>query len=442
MKKSILTGLVLVVCSPIVFASSIEDSLSTLSPQSEMQDSIIISPSDTIKISQEIIDGSIEQAKAYASDFSFDKAIELLEDLWQRDSTSVELIRELESLYYKTSQYEKALSMTDRVLKGENASRYYLVHKGILLKKIGEYGQALDIFKEALETDSSNVFIINHVADLFQVQNERDSALFYYTRGCELKPLTSSIIKSVNMLLKADRSSEAYEFFSKFYTKEHYGNKMLRRLYGKTLYLNDSINLSKAVFSTLYEQGDSSRLTTKFLGMSHWKLEEYAKGQKVFMEYLKQDSTDYQSYFFLGTCCMHNYYLDEGEVFLNKSLDLIVPDGQTLNLIYSELGNLYERKRDFHRAIDVYQMMLENDPMCFYAEYKMAKVYDYDLKEDEKALKWYTTLLKRAEASNEANPTDQALNYTLICKSRISKLKEEQFWDSDSNNKGIIVEEE
>ena len=246
----------------------------------KIQDLICTSSSDSVDISTFEIEEKIDQSRKFSRNFDFDSAISVLEDTAVKDSLSITILRELENLYFKTSQNSKALNATNLILNSSDSSRYYLIHKGVLYKKIGEYGKALKLFNKALLGDSSNVFLINHIGDLHQLQSESDSALIFYERGCEIKAQTKSIIKSVNILLKEDMKRLALEFFSKYYSEEHHANKILRRLYGKTMYLNDSVNASLSIFSELYEEGDSSKLTSKFLGMSHWKLKQYAEGKK------------------------------------------------------------------------------------------------------------------------------------------------------------------
>ncbi len=363
-----------------------------------------------------------------SKNYEFDTAIEILEKLVHTDSLNLSAIKELEILYHKTGQHNAAIRLGDYLINQKVDINYYAIRKAISLKKIGQYKQSIEIFLKSYSKDSTNSFMTTQIGDLFRLLQKPADAVQFYTKTCKIKPSSTVIIKTMDLLLKAKKKKEALQFFNDYYKVEFANNNLLSRLYGKTLYVNEKYSLAKKTFSRLYESGDSCLVTTKYLGMCMWKLEEYHKGIPVLEQFIKTDSTDYQAFYMLGSCyvkCKQNYRPDKGEGYLKDALGLIKPDPKTLNLIYNDLAIFYQRKRNIEKELEIYEIMKENVPTSRYVDYKMATLYDYGFNNKKEALDRYKELLALYQAdTNNRKKSD----IETFCENRIKELNEEEFW--------------
>lgn len=378
-------------------------------------------------ISKKEYQNKMALAKECTHLFKMDSAISIYEYLYKTDSSQLDVTKELESLYTKTSQYDKALHYANKILNQESQNRYYYIRKGLLLKKLNENDLALLIFKSAFVSDTSNTFLITQIADIFREMNQPDSAVYYYSKSCDINPITSNLIKSTDILLKNKQNKEALSFLQKYYVPENHTSKVLSHFVGKTWYLNDSIYNAYSVFNDLYQQGDSSKVTTKYLGLCCWKNTYYSKGEEAFKDFISQDSTDFLAYYVLGICCKHTNKLEESNCFFNKSLELYLPDIKTENMIYKGIAEVHEQKGQYKKAIEYYKIIADNDTKNLYADYKIAMTYDFAIKDKTKALKCYQALLNRIKNSNP-NSDSLIKNY---CEIRIELINEEIFWNKD-----------
>jgi tetratricopeptide (TPR) repeat protein len=368
----------------------------------------------------------LTKAKHMVYEYKLDSAIYLYEKIYKSDTTNIETLKELETLYSKTSQYNVALNCINNILKIQPDNKHYFIKKGILLNKLKEHSAAIEIFKTALKNDSTNTYLITQIADNYRETNQVDSAYYYYGIACEIKPITTNLIKCADLLLNNRWNKGAMTFIERYYSPEMHKSKVLQRLYGKSLYLSDSIVGAYNVFHKLYTEGDSSKLTTKFLGLTYWKCSYYRKAEKVLENYIQKDTTDFIAYYVLGTCCQKINKVDDGIKYLNKSLALYQLNPDNTIMIYKGLAAAYAKNANYTKAIEYYSLIAKEDPTNIYGEYKIAMLYDHEIENKQKALECYNKLLVKMKAPN-APPNEALINY---CQSRVEEINEDEFWSS------------
>ncbi|MCW3807295.1 tetratricopeptide repeat protein [Plebeiibacterium marinum] len=370
----------------------------------------------------------ISEAKLLEHNYKLYKAINAYQKIYQRDTTNLEILKELESLYTNTSQYQEALDFTLKILKYQPQNNHYRIKSGLLYKKLDEHKKALQILKNIRWQDPHNLYIITQIADTYRDINAADSALVYYTKACEMNPTTSNLIKGADILLKNKKNTEALHFLNTYYSKKQHCSKVLQRLYGKTQYVNDSIYDAYEIFNDLYKNGDSSQVTSKFLGLSCWKISHFTRGESVLENYIKKDTTDYLAYYVLGICCKRNNNFNKSIAYLNKSLELYTPDSKTMAMIHKGIAESFEWMMEYKQAIAHYKLISNYSPENIFGEYKIAMIYDYEIKNKEKALQCYNNLINKI---NREDSTSESQIETF-CKMRVAKLNETLFWEKEN----------
>ncbi|WP_462318619.1 tetratricopeptide repeat protein, partial [Marinilabilia sp.] len=278
-----------------------------------------------------------------------------------------------------------------------------------------------------IKVDSTNTFFLNKIAEVYQELSNTDSALICYTKSAEISPKSLTIYKAGKLFLGKERAEEALEFFGKYYHPGIHKSKPLRRLIGQAYYLTDSIKKSIAVFSELYENGDSSFITTKFLGMSSRKAGQYIKGEEVLRIAAFQNPNDFLVYFNLGICCRKIGLVDESEKHFNTAMEIVSTPLMVKNMINTELAETFEKQMRWKKALALYQDILKSDPSNLSIRMKALFVLDYQIKDRKQALNEYKTTLKMFEedTTNSDHYNKQVKNYL---KRRINKIEKEEFW--------------
>ncbi len=382
---------------------------------------------DSINIVQQL-----QYAHQLSTNYKLDSALTIYENIFKTDSSQIDALKAMEQLYGQTNQYNEAFECAEKLNSIYPDNPYYLIRCGLFLKKLGENEQALDIFKPIVYNDTTNTFIINQIADIYYNLNIPDSAIHYYNKSCLIKPTPTSLIKGTALLLINKNPEGALSFIDNYYTPE-FKNKLLDQVYGKTLYLNDSIYNAYEIFDKLYKGGDTSLVTTKFLGLCCWKASYFTKSISYLENYIQKDTTDYLIYYVLSVCCNNNKISDKAINYMQKSLELYSLDPVTLNKIYLGMAESYYTKKDYNNSIKNFKKLKVNNPKDLYGEYRIAFIYDYDLQNPQKALQYYKNIL---DAINKDNNTDNT-QMKIYCEMRIDKLNEAQFWNAlkDESNK-------
>lgn len=369
------------------------------------------------------------ESQALSKAYQFDAAIDILEQVVKRDSLNRKALIVLESLYFKTSQHSAAIDLADYLMALKMDSSYYQIRKALSLKAIGQYQRAIDIFLSSFAADTNNSYISTQIGDLYKAAEKPDSALVFYNKTCQIKPNSSVMIKAMGLYLKQKQEGEALNFFDLYNKPAFESNQLLSRLYGKTLYENDKIDLARETFSRLYAAGDSSLVTCKYLGMCLWKQESYDAGILVLENYIRYMDSDYQAYYILGACHLKSeiaYNPTKGVQCLEKAIELLQPDGKTLNLMYNELALNYQYNKNYDKELEMYLIMKENEPESKYVKYKMATLYDYSFNNRKEALKRYQDLLALYKADTVIK--DKKSDVEKFCEKRIQELKVDNFW--------------
>ncbi len=143
------------------------------------------------------------------------------------------------------------------------------------------------------------------------------------------------------------------------------------------------------MFSELYQNGDSSFITTKFLGMSYRKNGEFTKGEQILKPALKRNSKDFLVFYNLGICSQKTGRVEEGEKYLNTAMQLATTSPIVKNMINRQLAHVYKKQMKWEKALALYQSILETDPSNFRVRMDALFIIDYQLKDRDLALKKY-----------------------------------------------------
>jgi len=380
------------------------------------------------------------KARLLTDEYKLDSAIILYNQVLASDEDNIEVLMNLESIYSKTSQYEEALTCTNKILELLPQNKQYFIRKGILLNKMDEDLEAISIFKTALEADSCNTFLLNQVADIYREINEVDSAYYYYSLALNIKPITSSIIKGTDILLKNNWNKGALYFLKKYYNRDEAKNKTLDHFLGRTLYLCDSTLDAVILLSDLYRNGDSTKVVCKYLGLSCWKSTYYDKAINALNQFTAQDTTDFLVYYALGQCHQSKRNYNQAIDAFNQAMALYERNVENENLIILGLASSYKGAGEYKTAIKYLNQHFENDTTNTYALYQIASIYTNDIKDKEKAIECYQFIIDKVNQSKHPQEAKPLLEF---CNKRIEFIKsnktEEEFWRS--NNKVIRKEQ-
>jgi tetratricopeptide (TPR) repeat protein len=383
-------------------------------------------------LSPDTIAARIATARRLMKEYRFDSAIDTLEKTYSRDSSSIELAKELEEIYYSTSENTKALEFINLLLEQGIDSAVYLPRKAMAMKKEGNLPESLIIFSQLIDQDTTNTFFLNQMGDIFKITLRADSALIYYTKSAEVSPKSVTIFKAGQLFLDLDEPAEALSFFEKYYNPEIHDSKPLRRLYGQTFFLLNEYEKSIEIFDELYQKGDSSFITTKFLGMSYRKNGEYLEAEKPLKQAAFLNPNDYLVYYNLGICTRNIGMTEQSEKHFHTAMEIVTTPQLIKDMINTELAETYKRAGKWDKTLELYNILLKHDPKNLAIRMDRLMILDHYAKDKDLAIKSYKETVDILEKDTaKIQHRERMIKYL---NQRIDKLEEQKFWDEKDNN--------
>ncbi len=161
----------------------------------------------------------------------------------------------------------------------------------------------------------------------------------------------------------------------------------------------------------------------KYLGLANYKQEKYDTATPFFRAAFFCDTTDAEICFYYGVSAYRSLEVDTGLAYLTRTLRLLMPSGQFLSTLYSELADASTSKGMVDTAVGYLKKAFEVNPENNRLRFKLAYQIDYYLRKPYEALPWYRAFLKNLDAeAEEKSLLPQHVSYADYTKKRIREI--------------------
>ena len=160
-------------------------------------------------------EGYIRRGRLYASEQEYDKAIADMDKAIELDSTSTYAYFNRAIMLYEKKDYIGAMADLNRVLKDEPGNALTLYNRGLIRAQVGDYEGALSDMDRVLNINPDNVLAYFNRASVFIEMSRWQDALEDYDNAIDLYPdfakayMNRAYVK--NMLGDYKSSKEDYE---------------------------------------------------------------------------------------------------------------------------------------------------------------------------------------------------------------------------------------
>lgn len=160
-------------------------------------------------------EGYIRRGRLYASEQEYDKAIADMDKAIELDSTSTYAYFNRAIMLYEKKDYIGAMADLNRVLKDEPGNALTLYNRGLIRAQVGDYEGALSDMDRVLNINPDNVLAYFNRASVFIEMSRWQDALEDYDKAIDLYPdfakayMNRAYVK--NMLGDYKSSKEDYE---------------------------------------------------------------------------------------------------------------------------------------------------------------------------------------------------------------------------------------
>ena len=318
-------------------------------------------------------------------------AIEILNSLSEEYPDDIPIKLQLALCYEAVAQFSKSIDCYDNLLKADSTNIYFEMRKADLLYRAEKYSLALDAYSRIDSTYNPN-YITRCIAMCYEKLNQQVAAKNYFGKAWNLNELDAY---SANSLVKINIKEENY--LSAHVDSEKFigidsTNATMNALNAFVYYNLDYYDEAIERFEKCMQEGDSSLLVNRSLGLSYYLTEKDSLAKPLLQQAFLQDTTNTNVLYALGKVYFRLGYYPEAVECYQAIIDKIVPSDVLLYGVHKNLALSYEKDGAFEDAIKTYQTALrytQNNSDKLELFYSMAAIYDKELKDYNSAVYFY-----------------------------------------------------
>ncbi len=347
------------------------------------------------------------------------------------------------------------------------------INAGILiaecLEALGDIESASAKYEDIIEKNRDNLFVINKYAGMlvsnrqfheaarwYQIlvdsvpdnpvfrknlggclaqANMDDSALFHMKEAWRLNSRDFSVLMSLsNLWLRLKTPAAGIETLEEA-VANNLRNPVPYRCYGNLLFAMQGYKTAAEAYMNAYNLGDTSMVVIRQLAFSLYASQQYRDAVPYLKLYYESDTMNYEAAFYLGVAMSSWRMQKEGIMYLEKAVELMMPDSAKLGNIYASIGKAYSDINNYDDGIESYMTALIYEPENPDHLLNLAKMHD-SRKNLSEALRFFEAYdahqneMIRRIAESRGIDTDSFIisgNHSYA-RLRIKKIKEELFF--------------
>ncbi len=261
---------------------------------------------------------------AYASLNQFAESIRMLEQASSKDMNRSDILEALADVYYRSGNLDKAIKTAERASISNPFSVKPILLTGEIELEKGEIAKALEQARIAISKNETSAEAITFLAKVLLKKGDKAQAL------AALEKAASSENATLDLMLKHAH--------------------LVREIKGSSN--------SKAIFEGLVKRYPQNTELLKLLAESQLDCGEKVAAEETARHSLRLESAQPDLHEFLGKLKIEDGNLDQAVYHFSEEIAL---DASAVNG-YLELAKVYQKRRDFHKALETLQQAIDAVP--------------------------------------------------------------------------------
>ncbi|MCX6244258.1 MAG: hypothetical protein NTU98_06080 [Bacteroidetes bacterium] len=348
------------------------------------------------------IDYMTMMGRALTSGYQFQQASEIFTKAYLLDTTNTKTLFELVNVCRQLGDFRQAIAYCQKLVDLHPENSFFTIQFANLYSGTYDFRMAKDILLPLYRRDSLNTYVLKQLANSYNELQQVDSAIQFYSRYLVLVPYDAGItVKLANLFIRKRNYAAGLCLTETFLAKDS-ANTGVLKINAYCNYLMKEYQVAAQRFSKCVTLGDKSKFTLKYSGLSLYRQELYDLAEPQFRLAYLADTTDAEVCFYYGVSAYRSALPDTGVFYLEKALELLLPDPQFLRTLYIELAGAYTDNGRSDTALTILKSAYEANPDYPILAFKIAYQYDYYLRKPFEALPYYKIFLKKCPESEKA----------------------------------------
>ncbi len=360
-------------------------------------------------------------------------AIKLIENTKADGNKDIKKL--LPALYFETGNYDMALPLIKTIFeKNQNNYANFIRYVDILTFN-KEYLDAIEILNERYKTDTLNFEINKRLAENYTKIDSTSKAIKHYSLLFNRYPTNQVVAYRLARLYSSSKTYRKSLNVCDTILKYSPENKRFLSLKGSVYFRVNQYRNAIIVMTKLEKLGDNSFITQRILGISYYKKDDFIEAANYLKKALEWKPDDAIVNYYLGASLSMLPVPEDGLPYLKDAIELLLPPSNVMEKIHYSMANIYHKSQEFNLAIDNYKKALNYDPKQVQYILNIATIYDLELKNNKVALKYYEKFISSLPEKLDTKKGKEryAINLKKYAERRITKIKEDNFFNSATN---------
>ncbi len=344
------------------------------------------------------------------SAFQYDKAADHFYECQRNEPTNLEYLSKLAWCYMQAGNYAESKIYFKEVLKKDSVYVMAISNLGHLYEKELNYAVAQKYYRELIQIDSTNSYYYR-LNGFNSIKTKQPlQAMAYFNQAHNLNPKDLVVINELANLYIQMESLEYAEMMTNRGLELSENNIQLLYTAARIQHKQKSYENVITLLEKTQTQGDSNAYYQMILGVAYLQVDSLDKGVYQLERLVSLNKDSEHTHHYLSIAYDEKNDAEKSMGHLVKAIELAIsPKASTY---YEELAIHYDRKKEYKKALDLYEEAYTHSKKPIYLFY-IARNTDLFYKDKGMAVRQYKKYLSSGDKKHE--------EYSL---KRIEQLKE------------------
>ncbi len=353
-----------------------------------------------------------------SSSLAYKRAIDL-------DSTYIPAHKGYARSLYSFGNIKVAKKQYEKILMLDSLCINTRLQYANVLKKEGDYAKAFFNYCWLTNYDSTNFYFWDQRGDCSAQLNNFLDAINAYDNAIVLNRQNLDIVvKYIKLLIQLQVPTEDILAEADSALKVDSLYIPLLKLKGKLFADQKKYRQSYDIFNRVYEMGDSSFFTLKYLGISKYSTGLYYQSIPDFEKAFERDSSDSFMNFVYSSSLFQIGDRKQALKIADYTERMLTPDSSLVAVIYDLKGDINFENRDYALAIECYEKAQNYSKDEHEFIFKIGKSY-YFAKDYKTSTNYLKDYLGKVDDGSEKSKSRSSI---WLAKHYLDKIKEEIFF--------------
>ncbi len=342
-----------------------------------------------------------EKVVDYIQDQKYAEAASYIRSVYPNEIADTKLLLRLAYCYYMSGQLSEAEDSYSRVLVRDSTYRPALTYLANIQKRRGNTSKTRDYYLKIARLDSTNFMVYQELADLSLKMNDRVAMFNYLQKANRLNPTDPDVASDYSGLLLKQKKFGKMDTVLDIAMRADTLNIFLIKMRMELASALKNYPLTVSLAEKAIRLGDTDAQTISLLGRSYYYLNRYQKAIDTYaiLENLSNLANE-GTFYYTALSYRQLKNIPKSNEYLQKS----IVDGISANIpvYYQELSINSEMQKNYRTGITQLDRAETFDAKNIF-NYSRARIYDENLGDRVKALKYYKRYVKAYKEDIDQN---------------------------------------